>query len=117
MLSLCFTLMLNAQCSCIWIVFGVSFFLFFVVCFLSPIICSEKVAAKNKQRSKCNDIFEEDQKRFNRNSDLLHLIDRIDGKAAVLAARTERCKMLKVRFGWQMVMAARSNSLSLPDAR
>lgn len=107
--------MLNAHAYGLYLVFR--FFLFFVVCFLSPIICSEKVAAKNKQRSKCNDIFEEDQKRFNRNSDLLHLIDRIDGKAAVLAARTERCKMLKVRFGWQMVMAARSNSLSLPDAR
>lgn len=40
--------------------------------------------------------MEEDQKRFSRNSDLLHLINRIDSKAAALAAKTERCKMLKV---------------------
>lgn len=67
------------------------------ILFSSFFFChSEKAAARNKQRSKYNDIFDEDQKRFSRNADLLHLIDRIDGKAAALSANTERCKMLKV---------------------
>lgn len=41
-------------------------------------------------------MLEQERKRMNRNTELLHMLEEIDTKAAVLAAKTERLKLLKV---------------------
>lgn len=55
---------------------------------------SEKDASIHK--SKYTLLLEQEKKRLNRNEKLLHMLEEIDTKAAALATKTERLKMLKV---------------------
>lgn len=59
--------------------------------------CSEKTASVHK--SKYDFLLEQERRRMARNSELLHMLENIDGDG-VTATRTERLELLKVSFAF-----------------
>lgn len=60
-----------------------------------PSTDSEKAATVHK--SKYDFMLGQEERRLQRNRELLHMLEDIDTRASTLAARTERLKQLKVR--------------------
>lgn len=61
---------------------------------------SEKTASIHK--SKYNSLLKNERKRLSRNEELLQMLEDVQTKAANLASNTERLKMLKVKYTYNM---------------